>query len=103
MLLRVRRFFDVRAGEGTPVVLAFLYVACVVAAYLLAKPIRNSLFLMEYGPEALVYPYVAVPLVLSVFVAASTWLISRFGTRRVTIGTLLFFSLNVVAFWYFAN
>ena len=49
--------------------LSFLYVACVVAAFLLAKPIRNSLFLVEYGPYALVYAYAAVPLVLWLFVA----------------------------------
>src|SRR5829696_5381767 len=100
MLLRARRFFDVRPGEGTPVILAFLYVACVVAAYLLAKPIRNSLFLKEYGPYALVYAYAAVPLVLSVFVAAYARIMARVGTRLVTIGTLIFFSLNVVGFWY---
>jgi AAA family ATP:ADP antiporter len=100
MLFRARRFFDIRSGEGTPVILAFLYVACVVAAYLLAKPIRNSLFLKEYGPYKLVYAYAAVPLVLSVFVAAYARILARVGTRLVTIGTLIFFSLNVVAFWY---
>src|SRR5215207_2727768 len=100
MLLRARRFFDVRPGEGLPVLLAFLYVACVVAAYLLAKPIRNSLFLKEYGPYALVYAYAAVPLVLSVFVAAYARIMARVGTRLVTIGTLVFFSLNVLGFWY---
>ena len=42
MLSRVRRFFDVRSGEGLPVLLSFSYVACVVAAYLLAKRFRNS-------------------------------------------------------------
>ena len=45
MLSRLRRFFDVRPGEGLPVLLTFLYIAVVVAAYLLAKPIRNGLFL----------------------------------------------------------
>ncbi|MBA3295677.1 MAG: HEAT repeat domain-containing protein [Acidobacteria bacterium] len=100
MLSRVRRFFDVRAGEGLPVLLAFLYVACVVAAYLLAKPIRNSLFLKAYGPYALVYAYAAVPLVLSAFVAVYARLVARVGTALVTIGTLVFFSMNVVAIWY---
>ena len=43
MVFRLRRLLDVRAGEGLPVLLSFAYVACVVAAFLLAKPIRNSL------------------------------------------------------------
>ena len=100
MLLRVRRFLDVRPGEGLPVLLTFLYVAIVVASYLLAKPIRNGLFLGAYGPYALVYVYAGVPLVLSLFVPAYSRVVARFGSRTVAVGTLVFFSLNVVAFWY---
>ena len=100
MLLRMRRFLDVRAGEGLPVSLSFLYVACVVAAFLLAKPLRNSLYLLEYGPYALVYAYAAVPLALSLFVPAYATVAARIGTRLATVGTLTFFSLNVVLFWW---
>jgi AAA family ATP:ADP antiporter len=100
MILRVRRFLDVRPGEGLPVLLTFLYVAIVVASYLLAKPIRNGLFLGAYGPYALVYVYAAVPLVLTLFVPAYTRVVARFGSRAVAIGTLIFFSLNVLFFWY---
>ncbi|HSC25846.1 MAG TPA: Npt1/Npt2 family nucleotide transporter [Vicinamibacterales bacterium] len=100
MLLRVRRFLDVRPGEGLPVLLTFLYVAVVVAAFLLAKPIRNGLFLNEYGAYALVYVYAAVPLALSLFVPLYTRIAARIGSRTVTVGTLLFFGLNVLFFWY---
>lgn len=99
MVHRLRRFFDVRTGEGLPVLLAFLYIASVVAAFLLAKPIRNSLFLREYGPYALVYVYAAVPLVLSLFVPLYSRIAARFGSRAVTVGTLLFFCTNVLLFW----
>jgi AAA family ATP:ADP antiporter len=100
MILRVRRFLDVRPGEGLPVLLTFLYVAVVVASYLLAKPIRNGLFLGAYGPYALVYVYAAVPLALTLFVPTYTRVVARFGSRAVAIGTLVFFSLNVLFFWY---
>jgi ATP:ADP antiporter, AAA family len=100
MLQRVRRFLDVRPGEGLPVFLTFLYIAVVVASFLLAKPIRNGLFLRQYGPYALVYAYAAVPLVLSVFVPVYTRIAARFGARTVTVGTLVFFSLNALGFWY---
>src|SRR5687767_15385723 len=99
MLPRVRRFLDVRPGEGLPVLLTFLYISGVVASFLLAKPIRNGLFLRQHGPYALVYAYAAVPLVLSIFVPVYTRIAARFGARTVTIGTLVFFSLNVVLFW----
>lgn len=100
MLSRLRRFFDVRGGEGLPVLLSFLYIAAVVAAFLLAKPIRNSLYLRQYGPYSLVYAYAAVPLALSIFVPVYTRIAARFGSRTVTVGTLLFFSANVLMFWY---
>lgn len=100
MLPRVRRFFDIRSGEGLPVLFAFLYVAFVVAAFLLAKPLRNSLFLKEYGAYALAYVYAAVPVVLWVFLTVYAQLAAKVGMRRVAIGTLVFFSLNVLAFWY---
>jgi AAA family ATP:ADP antiporter len=100
MLQRVRRFFDIRPGEGLPTLLTFLYIAVVVAAFLLAKPIRNGLFLQEYDAYALVYIYAAVPIVLTVFVRGYMHVAARFGSRTVTVGTLVFFSLNVLLFWY---
>jgi ATP:ADP antiporter, AAA family len=100
MLLRLRRFLDLRPGEGLPVLLSFLYVGVVAASFLLARPIRNSLFLRQYGPYALVYVYAAVPLVLSVFVPIYTRITVRFGSRAVTVATLVFFSSNVLLFWY---
>ena len=103
MLLRVRRFFDIRSGEGLPVLLSFLYVAFVVAAFLLAKPLRNSLFLNQYGPYALAYVYAAVPLVLWGFLSVYSALAARVGMRIVAVGTLVFFSLNVLVFWYAFN
>ena len=69
---RLRRFFDIRPGEGLPVLLTFLYIAVVVASFLLAKPIRNGLFLRQYGAYALVYVYAAVPLVAVALRAGST-------------------------------
>jgi AAA family ATP:ADP antiporter len=100
MLPWARRVFDVKAGEGLPVALSFTYIALVVAAFLLAKPVRNGLFLGENGPYALVYVYAAVPLALALFVPVYNRIAVRFGSRVVTIGTLLFFSANVLVFWY---
>jgi AAA family ATP:ADP antiporter len=100
MVARLRRFLDVRPGEGLRVLLAFLYVAVVGAAFLLARPIRNSLFLLQYEPYSLVYVYAAVPLALTLFVPVYTRVAARFGSRAVTVATLVFFSTNVVLFWY---
>ena len=100
MLAWARRVFDVKTGEGLPVLVTFVYIAVVVGAFLLAKPIRNGLFLRQYGPYALVYVYAAVPIALSLFVPIYTRIAARFGSRAVTIGTLVFFAANVLIFWY---
>jgi AAA family ATP:ADP antiporter len=98
MLYRVRRFLDIRPGEGLPVLLTFLYIWTVVASFLLAKPIRSGLFLGEHDAYDLVYVYAAGPLVL--FVPLYTRVVARFGARTVTAATLIGFSLNVLLFWY---
>jgi AAA family ATP:ADP antiporter len=100
MTSRFRSLLEVRPGEALPVFFTFLYIATVVAAFLLAKPIRNGLFLNQFGAYKLVYVYVAVPLALTVFVPIYTSIAPRFGQRAVITATLLFFSANVVAFWY---
>ena len=100
LLAAVSNVLDVRPGEGRAVVLTFLYVALAVAAFLLAKPIRNGLFLSEYGAYSLVYVYVAVPLVLSVGLPIYGLVSARVGSRAVITGSLVFFGLNVLLFWW---
>ncbi len=99
MGVRMVRWLDLRRGEAAPVAFSFAYVAVVVASFLLAKPIRNGLFLQHYGPYALVYVYAAVPIALSVFVPATGWLASRIGQRAMIVASLWFFCANVVIFW----
>lgn len=100
MIARLRGVLDVRAGEARTLLLTFLYIALVVASFLLAKPIRNGLFLNQYSAHSLVYVYVAVPLALTVFVPLYSRLMARVGQRAMISGTLLFFCLNVLIFWW---
>ena len=88
MLHRLRRFLDVRPGEGLSVLLSFLYIALVVASFLLAKPIRNGLFLEQYSPYSLVYVYAAVPIALTLFVPLYSRAVARFDPRLLTLATL---------------
>ena len=83
-----------------PVLLVALYLATVVAAFLLAKAIRNGLFLEEHGAFRLVYVYAAVPVAVTILVPLHARLASGRGRRAVHIGTLVFFSLTFVGFWY---
>lgn len=94
------RFLDIRSGERLPVGLTFLHLAIVVASFLLAKPIRNGLFLERFGAYSLAYVYAAVPIVLAVFVPVYARVAERFGQRHVITASLAFFCSNVLLFWY---
>ena len=85
MFPRLRRFLDVRPGEGLsgPPFIP-VHRGTVVASYLLAKPIRNGLFLKQYGPYSLVYVYAAVPIALSLFVPLYTRAVARIGIARAS-------------------
>lgn len=100
LVLLIRRVFDIRPGEGQAVLYSFLFVALAVASFLLAKPIRNGLFLATYGAHQLVYVYVGVPLALTAAVPLFGRLAARVNQRTITTGTLIFFCLNVIGFWY---
>ncbi|HWJ57968.1 MAG TPA: Npt1/Npt2 family nucleotide transporter [Vicinamibacterales bacterium] len=100
ILAAASNVFDVRPGEGRAVILTFLYVALAVAGFLLAKPIRNGLFLGQYGAYSLVYAYVAVPLVLTATLPLYGLISERVGSRAVITGSLVFFGLNVLWFWW---
>jgi hypothetical protein len=95
MVARARRFLDVRRGEGLLVLLAFLDIAVVVAAFLLAKPIRNSLFLRARRLRARLRVRGGAPGADAVRPALHR-IAARVGLRRVTVGTLVFFALNVI-------
>jgi AAA family ATP:ADP antiporter len=100
MVQRVRRLLDIRPGEGWPVAYTFLFIALAVASFTLAKPIRNGLFLKEFGAYKLAYAYVAVPVVLAMFVPVYTSVARRIGQRMVFTGSLLFLCSNVLLFWW---
>lgn len=100
MIPRLKRWLDIRPGEGLPVFYAALYIGIATASFLLAKPVRNALFLQQYGAYKLAYAYVAVPLVLAVFVPVYEAIAARIGQRLVITGSLVFLAGNVLLFWW---
>lgn len=100
LIALIRRWFDIRPGEGRAVTYSFLFVSLAVASFLLAKPIRNGLFLANYGAHDLVYVYVGVPLVISLAMPLYARLGRRVAPRALVTGSLLFFCGNVLVFWW---
>jgi hypothetical protein len=79
----LRRFTGVQPGEEPSAFLIFLFVGIVVASFILARAVRNGLFLAEWDAHRLVYVYVAVPLLLLVFAPLHTFFAGRSGQRAV--------------------
>jgi AAA family ATP:ADP antiporter len=100
MMQRVQRFLDVRPGEGWPLAACAAYVGLAVASFTLAKPIRNALFLGQFGAYKLVYVFVGVPLVLAAFIPAYNAVAARVGQRKVITGSLVFLAGTVLLFWW---
>ncbi|MBD3168594.1 MAG: hypothetical protein GF307_03855, partial [candidate division Zixibacteria bacterium] len=64
----IKKLFDIREGEGTRAVMMFSYIFLVIASLMIVKPVRNSLFLTEFGPEQLPYAFVLVALTAGAFI-----------------------------------
>jgi len=95
-------FYDVREEEWRSVFLMVgLHFLLMVVLYFL-KPARDSLFLVETGPDQLPVVYIVLALVS----LPVTWLVSnvltRYSTRHVTGWVLAFLALNLLLLrWLF--
>jgi AAA family ATP:ADP antiporter len=78
----------------------FLYNFLVITAYLIVKPVRNSLFLDRLGADALPYAYIGTAL----FVGGVVWiyfrLLDRLTRTQVVVTTWTCLGLGLVAFWF---
>ncbi len=94
-----RRLFDIREGEGYRATLMFAYIFLIIASMMIVKPVRNALFLAEFGVEKLPYVFILT----AVFAVIIVW-ISSGVTRRIPInllisGTLFLSIASLLAFW----
>jgi AAA family ATP:ADP antiporter len=96
-----RRLFDIREGEGYRTTLMFAYIFLIIASIMIIKPVRNALFLAEFGVERLPYVFILT----AVFAAIIVWLFSGVTHRiRINIliaGTLVFSIASLFVFWFF--
>lgn len=94
------RLFGIRRGELARVGTSFLLLALIVMTSYILKPVRNSLFLSQFGAERLPYVYLTVAVVVGLVAAGFSRLVSRFPLERVFIGGALTFSGSLALFWW---
>ena len=99
-LERILSFFaDVRAGEGTTVLLMTANVFLLLAAYYLLKVAREALILTESTAVVKVQASAAQALLLLGVVPLFGWLASRVNRMRLITITSLFFAANLLVFY----
>lgn len=99
-MTRFRSFLKLERGEELPVFLLFLYLTTALAAFVVAKAVRDSLFLKQFSAKSLPYAYIGVALVIGLVVSIYVRLASRIRQTTLICGTLVFFLFNVLLLWW---
>lgn len=95
-----KKLFDIRAGEGVRASLMFAYIFLVIASLMIVKPVRNSLFLVEFGAEKLPYVFVLVALFAAVVGMSYYRLTSKVRLNYLIFYTLLISISCLLLFWF---
>jgi len=94
-------FSEVKAGEGTTVLLMTTISFLILTSYYLLKPAREALILsLKGGAELKTYASVGQALLLIVTVQIYSWLGSHMGRRKLINCVTIFFAACLVVFYF---
>ena len=99
---QIRSFFKIDPGEGLAVSLLFGYLTLALASFTIARAVRDSLFLNQYGAMDLPYAYIGVAIIIGFVVSFYVKLASRLNQATLISVTLLFFVGNILILWWLA-
>lgn len=83
--------------------LLFAYLFLVIASYVVGKAARSALFLGKYAAVNLPYVTIVIAVMVGLVIAVYVRIARRTTLRNVLVGSLVFFALNALAFWYVAH
>ena len=89
---------NIRREEMRIVLLMMLYGFLAMTSYYVVKPVRNALFVERLGAENLPYVYILTAIVVSLVMIVYSRYVNRIGHIALIVGTLVFLSLNLIAF-----
>jgi len=96
----LKKLFDIERHELARALLMFLYAFLLLSAYLILKPVRNSLFLDKFGADQLVYMYMIIAAAATPIAWLYGWTAARTTLPRLIGGTTLVLVLSMGVFWY---
>ncbi len=94
------KLFDIRRGEVRRVSSMFALLGLIITVSYILKPVRNSLFLSQYGASHLPYVYIVVAAVVGFVAAIFSKLVSRFYLKNIFVAAALFFAVSLGIFWW---
>jgi AAA family ATP:ADP antiporter len=95
----LRLFGDVRAGEGTTVLLMCLNVFLLLMAYYVLKTVREPLILLAGGAELKSYAAAAQALTLVAYVPLYGWVSQKLPRQQFLAAVILFFVACIQLFY----
>lgn len=99
----IERLLNLQRGDLARGSLLFSYLFLIIASYVVGKAARSALFLGKYDAVKLPYATIAIAILVGFVIAGYVRIRRRTGLRNLLIGSLIFFSLNAVVFWYLAH
>jgi len=96
----INRVFNLRPGDFARGFPLFAYYFLIVSFYMMARVARDAIFLDHFTKEQLPYADVCVALGAGFVVAPYIRAGYRFSLHHLQIGSLLFFAMNLVGFWW---
>ena len=103
MLRRLERVLDLRPGELGRGLLLFAYLFFVIGSFTVGKAVRDALFIDEFGAMLLPYADMAIAAIVGIWVSIYLRIARRANVRSLLMGSLGFFALNCLAFWYLTH
>ncbi|MBD3258468.1 hypothetical protein GF377_08540, partial [candidate division GN15 bacterium] len=94
------RLFNIERAELVRAVLMFLYAFLLLSAYLILKPVRNSLFLDRFGADQLVYMYMIIAASATPIASFYGWTAARTTLPKLVGATTVIIIINLGIFWY---
>ena len=94
-----KRLFNLEREEVVRGVLMFLYAFLLLSAYLILKPVRNSLFLDRFGADQLIYMYMLIAAAATPIAWLYGWTASRTTLPRLVGATTLIIVVNLIVIW----
>jgi len=97
-LVSIRRFADVRKGEGASLLWAFVLFFCVLCSYMILRPVREAMGIAA-GVEHLQWLFTGTFVAMLLGVPVFSALVSKLGRRRFVPIVYHFFAANLVIFF----